>query len=85
MVNALKVIQDLALFDGVVNNQLVHFVLRVDPILLADGEYLDPDRPKLLLNVIDASWAPQVSEQDLRFIDRLPPVCLIVPAVRRDV
>jgi hypothetical protein len=39
------------------------------------GRLQDPPGPDVrdrLLNVIDASWAPQVSEQDPRFVDLLP-------------
>jgi Sigma-70, region 4 len=40
-----------------------------------EGQLQDPPRPDLrdrLLKVIDANWAPQVSDQDPRFMDLLP-------------
>jgi hypothetical protein len=49
MVDTLEVVEDLALFNCTLNDQLIHAIPRADALLLADGEDLYPDPPRLLL------------------------------------
>ena len=50
MVNPLKIVEDGALFNLVLDNQIVHSLPGAYAILLTNREYLCPDRPQLFLD-----------------------------------